>query len=553
MDVNIEPGDPPSRAGHERHEQAAQFFDLTGDILAVLDARGAIVEANDAFAKVCEKEAVSLRQTLISDIMRATDPTEFPAQNSLLDPANPRVDFEWDARIGDRRMTLVVSLDLDVPTGNRFFVARDISEQRRLRAQLEKRANQDELAGLNNRDGFNDALALELKLGEDVAVIKVLIDGIDVVTAEHGERVMAQLVQAAVSRMRRNLRDSDMMARFGTGEFAIMLTGVNVRESAERLGAQLAESLRRAFGVKGARVDVVSAVGIAIGKPSTHTPDQLIQEAGKALQEARRNGFTSAVVFGQTGLATLAASARGDTELLNALANADDYGVELQGIFTADGKGSIGVEALLSKNLRAAPGMSDDSVHEVLPAITLETATEVFDQIGAWLSAHRSRRICVNIASPQLASADLFVGLAAAAKMHHLDTRQIVCELSEATLGDGAVSPHRMTEEIRRHGFQLTIDNFGTETASLANLRGLDATYVKLDSTLVTNLFTSEFHSAIIRSVVDVARTMGIAVIANGVENQQQLEAVRSLGCAFVQGPGVHAAEPLNLFAGRVI
>lgn len=548
--VDPEQGAPIRGADHDRRDIAQQFFDLTGELLAVLDEDGTIIETNAAFVAASAMSAVELDRAGLTDVIVPSDPAIFTIQSSLLGPASPRVDFELGARVGGRDMTLMASLTLVESTGNRLFVARDISEERRLRSQLESRGNKDELAGLSNRQGFSDALDLELKVGESVAVIHVSMDRIDAITTEPGEQVTNQLLQAAVSRMRRNLRDSDVMARFAKSEFAIMLVGGNVQGSAERLGAELAESLRRAFGVKGARVEVISAIGIAVGDSATHTAEQLLGEAATAVGEARRSGFTCAAVFGKADLAA-AHSGHANDDLQTKLAQNDEYRVNVQGIFTADGTGSIGVEALLAKHLPAMRRAIDDG-DDILPATTLTAAQEVFAALGPWLAAHRSRRICFNVAAHQLDSPDLCVGLAAAANAHLIEPRQVVCELSETAFAHGAISSQHLTEEIRRHGFQLSIDNFGTDTAAFANLRSLDASYVKLDPTLVTNLFTSDFHSALVRSVVDVARTMGISVIANGVENQQQLEAVRNLGCTFVQGSGVHASESLAAFAGRI-
>ena len=530
---------------------AARFFDLTGDLLAVLDPVGQITTVNTTLAALIGCDADSLIGTPITDLLVPVDPGAFSAANSTLTSANASEQLELTNRPGTVQATIIATLHLDEASGQRLFVARDVSEQRRLNAQLESRGRKDELGSLSNRSGFADAVELELKMGQSIAVIAVILDDIAGISQQYGEAIANELVHAAFSRMRRNLRGTDTMARLGPGEFAIMLTGDSVHRSGERMAAQIAETLRRSFGVKGNRIEVLCGVGVSVGKPLTHSHDVLINNSLSAASDARKIGTTCAVVFGTDGVATLATDSRPADAVQAALDQPDQLSTQVQGIFSADGRVAMGVEVRLIQDLGGMRRLSDTGGDNVIEAITPEAVEEPLVTIGPWLLGHPSRRMCLNIAEAHLDSTELFDRLSELAKTAGLNPAQIVCEVSDEALTSGA-NPERLTSEIRRHGFQLSIDNFGMGSASLGHLRDLDVNYVKIDPLVTENLFASEYHSAVIRSVVEVARATAISVIANGVTTKEQLDAVRAMGCSFVQGTGVHTSETLQAFASRV-
>lgn len=530
---------------------AAQFFDLAGDLLAVLDPGGQITTVNTTLAALIGCDAASLIGTPITDLLVPVDPAAFSAANSTLTSANASAQLELTHRRGNVQASVVATLHLDEASGQRLFVARDVSEQRRLNAQLESRGHKDELGSLSNRSGFADAVELELKMGQSIAVIAVILDDIAGISQQYGEAIANELVHAAFSRMRRNLRGTDTMARLGTGEFAIMLTGDSVHRSGERMAAQIAETLRRSFGVKGNRIEVLCSVGVSVGKPLTHSHDVLISNALSAASDARKTGTTCAVVFGTDGVATLTTDSRPANAVQAALDQPDQLSTQVQGIFSADGRGAMGVEVRLIQDLGGMRRLGDSGGDNVIEAITPEAVEETLGTIGPWLLGHPSRRMCLNIAEAHLDSTELFDRLSELAKTAGLNPAQIVCEVSDEALTSGS-NPERLTSEIRRHGFQLSIDNFGMGSASLGHLRDLDVNYVKIDPLVTENLFASEYHSAVIRSVVEVARATAISVIANGVSTKEQLDAVRTMGCSFVQGTGVHTSESLQAFASRV-
>jgi diguanylate cyclase (GGDEF)-like protein len=529
----------------------ARFFDLAGDLLAVLEPGGQITTVNTTLAALIGCDVDSLIGTPITDLLVPVDPAAFSAANSTLTSTNASAQLELTHRRGNVQATVIATLHLDEVSGQRLFVARDVSEQRRLNAQLESRGRKDELASLSNRTGFADAVELELKMGQSIAVIAVILDDIAGISQQYGEAIANELVHAAFSRMRRNLRGTDTMARLGTGEFAIMLTGDSVHRSGERMAAQIAETLRRSFGVKGNRIEVLCSVGVSVGKPLTHSHDVLISNALSAASDARKTGTTCAVVFGTDGVATLTTDSRPADAVQAALDQPDQLSTQVQGIFSADGRGAMGVEVRLIQDLGGMRRLSDSGGDNVIEAITPEAVEETLGTIGPWFLGHPSRRMCLNIAEAYLDSTELFDRLSELAKTAGLNPAQIVCEVSDEALTSGS-NPERLTSEIRRHGFQLSIDNFGMGSASLGHLRDLDVNYVKIDPLVTENLFASEYHSAVIRSVVEVARATAISVIANGVSTKEQLNAVRAMGCSFVQGTGVHTSESLQAFASRV-
>lgn len=533
---------------------ADRFFDLTGDMLAVLDQRGVVVHANARFVEICGVQLDEITGRKLSEVMAPASPGRLADAIARLRAGEPIVHLELAAAIRGTKVSLDARLHADADNRVVYFVARDVSENRRLAEQILGRAPKDQLATLNNRNGFQDALDLERRMADSMGVVILRIDDIEAITEEHGQQVRDELLQAAVSRMRRNLRDTDLVARFGTNEFAILISGRDVIASAERLGAQLAETMKRAFGVKGIRIDVIASVGVSTTRTPAVDGADLVARATVAAAEARQTGQTACVVHGSDVPAALESN---DTSLMTeALNKPDQLSVHVEGIFGAEQRGAMGVEVLLvlkrpafERLSKAAEGQSDDPI----AAINETLAVESVDTVGPWIAAHPGRRLCVNVSHDMVGSTSLYDVIAKAANRNGIDPRQIVCEISERTLDDPSVNASRVVRDIRHHGFLVAIDSFGNELASLGILHDLDIAYIKLDPMLVTDMFTSDYHTALIRSAVEVGRTMGVSVVATGITTSEQLEAVRRLGCSYVQGPYVHPHEPLATFAAKVL
>jgi diguanylate cyclase (GGDEF)-like protein/PAS domain S-box-containing protein len=419
----------------------------------------------------------------------------------------------------------------------------DVSERRRLTDQLTHEAHHDSLTGLPNRAMLMKEIeqALELRTLERSALLLIDLDDFKVINDRHGHAAGDLVLEVIGRRLRKTVRAGDTVARLGGDEFALLMRGSaeHVRTTADRLIAQIGKPV-----VAGGRRFLVRAsIGVVFAADGeVETPHSMLSHADIALYEAKARDKGGIVVI--EGHERDAAAKQVHLREQIAQPELDQFFVVYQPIVDLATGWVRGVESLLRWNhpdLGSVPPDEFIPMAEAGGSIHLlgwHVLTEACAQLTRWKDEAPDHRLAVgvNVSSRQLDEpgfAGRVLGLIAE---HEIDPEQIVLELTEQSLALDFETAVDVVAELRAGGVSVAVDDYGTGYSSLRYLHRFDADVVKIDRSFIANLEGSVHTQKIVRSVMDMAISLDLQSIAEGIETPAQLELIRGLGCELGQG-----------------
>jgi diguanylate cyclase (GGDEF)-like protein len=411
---------------------------------------------------------------------------------------------------------------------------------RRLRHQ----ALHDELTDLPNRtllyERMEHAVAAIGRSGGMAALLLIDLDRFkevnDTLGHDHGDA----LLEEVAARLRDAVRQGDTLARLGGDEFAVLLTGVPNRGAVVELAARLQDVINRPFALRGVVVALEASIGIALCPDHGRDVNVLVQRADVAMYDAKRS---------RTRIETYAAErdpySPERLRLLGELRGAIDEGqlvLHYQPKVALDRDQVIGVEALVRWDhprrgllppsefvpLAERTGMISHLTHWVL-----DTALA---QCRAWRDSGVDLPVAVNLAAPNLVDAGLPDMVAGLLERWDVPGERLECEISEHTVMADPERALDVMERLRALGVRLSLDDYGTGRASLAYLKSLPLDEVKIDRSFVSGMASHADDAAIVRSTIELARNLGLGVVAEGVESEAILRDLADLSCDIAQG-----------------
>ena len=436
--------------------------------------------------------------------------------------------------------------DLGLYTG----VLRDITERKEFEARLAVRALHDPLTGLANRsllmERVDHALARLVRHHGLVAVLFVDLDGFKLVNDSFGHDAGDELLLQAAARLRSAVRPEDLVARLGGDEFVLVCEEFREPAEAEGLAQRVLQVLGAPFVIEGNHVFVSASVGVTVAEDGTRSASSLISDADSAMYHSKQQGRRRYTVSDDDmRLRRRQRLLLGD-ELRLALRE-EQVSVRYQPVVClADGE--VAAAEALMRWISPSRGM-------LPPAEFLDVAEEigVIVDLDAFVLAQACRDaaewgrvlgrplgVWVNLSARSLADDALPERVTSALAGAGLDPAQLSLEVAETALMQEADATSRMLGRLRTLGVRLSIDDFGTGFSSLAYLQEFPVHALKVDRSFLGRLDVggpeAEGGKAIIRAVVGLARSLGLATVAEGVETAEQLEVVTELGCDLGQG-----------------
>ena len=490
--------------------------------------------------------------------LEVLDPRDQPLAR-LLAPTPPEVAGRQEVTYrhpdGGPRSLMVATAPLDDAGGaveGTLAMVTDVTEARRLERELREAALHDSLTGLPNRALLRDRLeqALARETGT-TGVLLVDLDRFRVVNEDHGHAVGDDLLTEIGSRLRTTVRATDTVGRFGADQFLIIcedVDGPGALAAAEDVLAGLAAPVAPAGGLT-----VTASAGLAMSPaPSAGT---LVRRAEMALRVAKTGGRGRVQVYDAEAAARAEQRLQFGAELAGALA-ADELELHFQPVVDLRSGAVVGVEALSRWHHRVLGPVPPQRFVEVAEAEGLATTLDgwVVDRALREVAAMRSTGtleptayVAVNLSARSLADPGLEERVTAATSTGGLAPEDVVLEVTESATMTDAAAAADLLGRLRQRGFRVAVDDFGTGHSSLAYLRRLPVSVLKVDRSFVREIDADGHARAITASIIDLARTMGLAVVAEGVESPGQAEVLRSLGADAAQGwlwsPAVSPAE----------
>jgi diguanylate cyclase (GGDEF)-like protein/PAS domain S-box-containing protein len=425
-------------------------------------------------------------------------------------------------------------------------VGRDITHQRLAEQQVLKLARYDGLTGLPNRSMFMDelerALARARRHGSAFALFFIDLDRFKNINDSLGHGAGDQLLKVMAERLRGLLRDSDLVARLGGDEFVVLLDGTVDAAALAHVARKALAAIAEPVLLEQRNYQVTGSVGISLYPDDGADAATLLKNADAAMYLAKAQGKNN-FQFYTPQLAAQSAQQFALESDLRAALQRDELLLHFQPKVQVDGGALVGMEALLRWNHPQrgllAPGAF----------ITLAEDSGLILPIGQWVLAAACRqmrawrdaglwvpRCAINLSARQFVTDSLADEVAQALAAHGLPADMLEVEITESVLMSDPQRANRTLQALHALGVHIAIDDFGTGYSSLAYLKRFPAQTVKIDRSFVNGLPEDRDDAAITQAVIAMAHSLGLEVVAEGVETQAQLEFLQRLGCDQAQG-----------------
>ncbi len=530
-----------------REAELHQLFNQAPLGIALIGRDAKILDCNAAFARAVG----SPRDGLIGvdTRLRAQDPALVEAIDSAIGGQGARLEVERLLLAGGRHSHFAVHLQPVDAAGEPPVVlafVEDIGEKRRAEQHIHYLAHYDALTGLPNRvllfDRIGQALKQARRDGGKVGILFIDLDRFKVINDSLGHSFGDEVLRAVARRLHAGLRDSDTVGRLGGDEFLIVVPGLRAAEDAAAVADKILCHLASPFAVGGQSFVVSPSIGISLFPDDADDAEGLIRGADIAMYNAKdagRNAFR--FVTPEMGLRS---RERLDLEasLRRALPAGELFLVYQPQVGIADGQ-VVGVEALLRWRHPEAglimPARFLPVAEEtgLVQAIGDWVLTEVCAQIRRWKDRiGLSVPVAVNVSGQQFRDGRLPAKVAAALDAAGLEGPELEVEVTESALIDDIDAAIATLRALKERGVLVALDDFGTGYSSLSYLHRFPIDKLKIDRSFIHDLEQAGMGGSVPRAIVGLGRSLGLAVVAEGVETEAQLQLLRGLNCESFQG-----------------
>jgi len=544
-------------AGQRLAEQNARFDAALSNMphgLCMFDAEKRLILCNTAYRRLYDlPDALCAPGTPLDEILAhrrsiGKGPRSFAAfYAATVEAALRGAAATRDVELTDGRTIRITHNP--IATGGYVATHEDVTESIQAAAQIEFLAFRDPLTGLPNRAAFqrayDDAVAAA-EQGEMFGLIMLDVDHFKDVNDTLGHDAGDALLKALSGQLKRAFRHSDTVARLGGDEFAIVLRDLKSEADMTRPIEVLQDLLRTPIEHAGQSFTICASIGAAVHGDPDDDPTHLLKNADVALYQAKFDGRNRSVVFRPA----MRTEVEQRVELLREVRLAisqGEFDLFYQPVVDLAGNSVAGFEALMRWNhpeqgvLPPAAFMAafeDNDLSLQLGEVAFERA---LGQMRAWLDQGvEFGRVAINISSAQFRTGRLAAEIAAKLERWNVPADRLTIEVTENVyMGWGAEVVSDTVKQLHDSGVLIALDDFGTGYASLANLRQFPIDRLKIDKSFVQN----SQDDAIVRAVINLGSSMGMKVVAEGVERPDQVAALTQYGCDQVQG--YHFARPM--------
>jgi len=526
-------------------------FDNAAIGMAVVSLDGSWLQVNEALCKLLGYSEQELRATGFQRLTHADDLRHVQSSIQRVIEGYIQSHEQEKRYIHEQGHTVWVqwhvSLLKESESGTKrlFFQVQDITD----RKLAEEKLTQDTLTGLPNRARFYDLLKLRIArnaASKDAkyAVLMLDVDRFKLVNDSLGSTSADQLLIQIAQRVKTCMRQNDVLARVDGDEFAVLLDDVSGEEEASSVATRIQQALAISFNLMGEEVYTTMSIGIALGSQPVEDVSDILRNAETAMHRAKARGKARYEVFGHDMHGELMSRLKMETDLRRACER-DELFVDYQPIVSLQDRTLIGFEALVRwhhPEFGLVPPKDFIPVAEetgLILSIGHTVLRSACRQAREWQKTYPSQPplfVSVNLSVKQFNEAGLVQNIARLLEESQLPPRCLKLEITESVFTDNIEAAVKLLTQLRNLGVQLSIDDFGTGYSSLSYLQRFPIDTLKIDRSFVMQMMENEENLAIVRTIVALAQNLGMDVVAEGVETEDQLSLLRKLECENGQG-----------------
>lgn len=527
----------------ESEERLNRIITTISDALFVVDHQGHIQFVNPAATELFDRPAEELLTDTFGVPLTQTTPTEINL-----------------CRRDGRPLTAEMRVAEIIWAGSSSYLVslRDVTERRLAIEQLNYHATHDSLTGLPNRLLFLERLGAVLTQGKlkthqtQFAVLFLDLDGFKTINDSLGHGCGDLLLQEIAQRLQKCLRPSDTLARLGGDEFTMLVEGIPGASGAIAIAHRIHEQFNQPFILQGQEIFTNTSIGIALGHAHYHHPQEILRDADTAMYEAKLKGKGCSVIFDPAMHEQVVIRLQRENDLRRAVER-QEFALHYQPIIALDTGRLAGFEALVRwhhPEMGPIPPQEFIAIAEETGLILslghwiLEEACRQVRHLQALVNPGHLLKVSVNISSRQLRDPLLLQQIDQVLADTQLDPQLLKLELTESILMDNLAVATEVLMALRQRHIDVCLDDFGTGYSSLSYLHRFPINTLKIDRSFIMHMSPNDENAEIVRTIITLAHTLGLDVIAEGIETDIQLAQLRWLGCEY--GQGYYFARPLS-------
>jgi diguanylate cyclase (GGDEF)-like protein/PAS domain S-box-containing protein len=541
--------------------------------MMVTDANTVILRTNRAFTAITGYSAEDVAGKLPSILSSGRhDAAFYAAMWESIDRTGSWGGEIWNRRkngeIYPQQLTITAVKDSAGIVTSYVSTFIDIAQRKAAEDEIQNLAFYDTLTRLPNRrllfDCLKQVLASSVRSGSQGALLIIDLDDFKTLNDTLGHDIGDLLLQQVAERLTSNVRECDIVARLGGDEFVVMLVGLSGQDleaatQAETVGKKILTILSQPYQIASYGCYSTSSIGATVFNGHKSTMDELLKQADIAMYQAKKGGRNTLRFFDPQMQVTINARVSMEGELRKAL---EQRQFHLYYQVQVDSSGRpLGAEALirwihpergLVSPAQFIPLAEDTGLILPIGQWVLETACA---QLQVWQQDARTRdlTLSVNVSAKQFYQADFAVQVQAAVQSHAINPMRLKLELTESMLLERIDDTIATMNALKEIGVRFSLDDFGTGYSSLQYLKRLPLYQLKIDQSFVRDIAVDSSDQAIVRTIIAMAQTMNLNVIAEGVETEEQRQLLLNNGCSTYQGYLFSKPVPIEQFEAALM